>query len=526
MREAGIVRSLSTENLRPLQRKRRTNAPATALALRLLGLSVVSASASLLPLAPEVRPLLIGGILAASLLESLHYLLVHRQATVPGELFVLGQVGIWTFLMSVSGGQRSPFLVGYLLEVPLAGLQFSRRGCVLAAGGGAGAYLAWSVTHAPLDAARAAAMIGFLLVSALLTWLLIGVLERQERRIAISRVALETRAENLTEELRLLGDYLNGALLSIDDLGCVVEINPAGMHLLGFEAETPLGRPWQEVLRPDPAAAECLTRTLAEGVGQRGLRLLLEGSDGRRVSVEAEIWSTLSGHGRRTHVLMDAGRRESGAVDPLRRLGEATAVVSHQIKNSLHALEGFTRRIEHELQESGSGRETAAQLLRALGSLGDLAEDVLAVSGTPRAADEILALDDVIAGALLLARDPEARVRVALPSQGLHVRGHRGRLVHALFNLIDNACRVTPTGGVVRVRADQEGERVRIEVLDQGPGLPPGLEAVSEPVPSCGGSGFGLLATRRFLGSSGLAVVFDRLPEGGTRSSITLLAAN
>jgi len=43
----------------------------------------------------------------------------------------------------------------------------------------------------------------------------------------------------------------------------------------------------------------------------------------------------------------------------------------------------------------------------------------------------------------------------------------------ALFNLLDNAGKYAPAGSLITVRARREGTRVRIEVMDEGDGIPP-----------------------------------------------------
>ena len=53
------------------------------------------------------------------------------------------------------------------------------------------------------------------------------------------------------------------------------------------------------------------------------------------------------------------------------------------------------------------------------------------------------------------------------------VRGDRERLRQVLQNLIDNAVKYSPAGGEVTVRAEPINGRVRVEVADNGPGIPP-----------------------------------------------------
>jgi signal transduction histidine kinase len=57
---------------------------------------------------------------------------------------------------------------------------------------------------------------------------------------------------------------------------------------------------------------------------------------------------------------------------------------------------------------------------------------------------------------------------------GLVVRGEHGLFTQAVSNLIENALKYTPTGGNVEVRALRRPDgRIEIDVLDDGPGVPP-----------------------------------------------------
>ena len=58
-------------------------------------------------------------------------------------------------------------------------------------------------------------------------------------------------------------------------------------------------------------------------------------------------------------------------------------------------------------------------------------------------------------------------------SSAVRIRGSRALLVEALLNLLDNAIRYTPEGGMIAVSIDANGDAVRISVEDTGAGVPP-----------------------------------------------------
>lgn len=501
----------------------------TALALRLFALAVACASGSLLAEVSTHPARFLAGILIGVLLALLQHVLLQRAPRVASPALVGPHLLVWTYLVAVSGGSHSPLIAGYLLEVPLSGALMGRLGVVIAAAGGALAiFLVEHYGERALPWSTPLAAIGFIGLAALLTSWLMGVVERQRREIETSHQTLRRSADGLADELRLLGDYMSGGLVTIDETGRVVRINPAGAELLGVAPSAAAGRAWQEVLCAEGEGRGLLAEAVTGDGEARALHLLLATRSRTLIGVDASVWSGASHGGRRTYVLLSPPPAEADGADPLRRLGEAAASVSHQIRNSLHVLQGFAGQIAAESNGDAGGAAAADQLQFALGTLGELAEDVLAMSGAARP-EEAVPLAPVLASAVTLARRTGVQIEVHGPPPATRVRAHRGRLVHALFNLIDNACRATPQGEIVEVTMGACESLVWVEICDRGPGPP--IAAARQATPRFAGtgaglpagSGIGLAATRRFLESFGAELDFMPREGGGSRCRVRLL---
>ena len=497
---------------------------ALVLGFRFFALAAGAGIAALLPTGRVQLPLFATGVLLATGLG----LLQHRAMRRGWRRFAAGlivlQVATWTLLIHATGGRTSPLIVGYLFELSLTGALFGGRGIAIAvvAATALDVASAWRLDP-PLEAPRVAARIAFLAAGSLISAYMTAVLRRQRATLEQARRALTDRAVGLAEHLRMLGDSLSGALIEIDELGRVVSLNPAGTELLGREVSDTLGRPWQEVLDPDPESRSQLLETLESGVPRHRVTMALTGPPGRSRTVQADMWLSPSpGGGRRTYVLLDPTAPPTGE-DPVRRLGESAACVAHQIKNSVHVLQGLAARLDREAPGEPAGGVATSQYLEALRGLGALAEDVLAMGGGSRPAREALVIQDVLQSAATLLRDRP--IRVTAPRPPLHALANRSQLVHALFNLLDNAVRVSPPGRPVEVRAENRGAWVVIEIADAGPGLATGLAAGDRPVESRCGAGLGLMAARRFVENSGGHLSITSVEGRGTRCELELPAA-
>jgi len=493
---------------------------ALVLGFRFFALAAVAGTASFLHRDGVSSALVAVAVLAAAATAVLQHVVLPRVPRALGASFALAYGVLWTLLVHATGGQGSPLALGYLLELPLSGALFGRLGVVTALVTSVTLYLTYAFTiDAPFHAAAAATLIGFLVLCAGIMWRVVLMLERQRAESEVSQAALTSRADLLAEELQLLGDSLGDALVTIDEYGRVVGINPAGAALLAADPRGSIGKPWQEVLNPDGASRLRLAEMLDSGAPQRGVTMVLSPSLRATLTVRAEMWRGVGG--KRIHLLLDP-RSDSIVEDPVRRLGESAACVAHQIRNSMHSLQGFVGRLSPPL-EVRPGDATPDQCLGALRTLGALADDVLAMAGSTRPQQERVAIQDVLRSALVLLGHPP--IRLALPASLVYVDVHRSQLVHAIFNVLDNAIRMNPPGRPVRVSVEQRDDRVVVDITDEGPGVAAEVATATSPVPSRTGAGWGLVAARRFVQECGGRLSLASVDCGGALCRVELPAA-
>jgi signal transduction histidine kinase len=172
----------------------------------------------------------------------------------------------------------------------------------------------------------------------------------------------------------------------------------------------------------------------------------------------------------------------------------------------------------------GPDRARLEELLSVVGGLGELSRDVLAMASVAPIAPVEISAAEVVRSAAALARHHRVTPDLDLPAGDLRIRASRGPLVHALFNLIDNACQFCATGERPRVSVSRDGDRVAITIEDRGPGFPTDHPAGEHAVASTHGAGYGLLAARRFIEASGGGLSFAPRPGGGTCCRVSMPA--
>lgn len=272
-------------------------------------------------------------------------------------------------------------------------------------------------------------------------------------------------------------------------------------------------------------------RSLAQGAeafasGDHSVRVRPEGS--KETQAVAEAFNAMADEVQGALLeLREEERRESRFVSD----------VSHELRTPLTAIRGAAETLLQGDVPEEDARQFLSTIARESERLARLANDLITLQRIEGATGELpLSRVDLAAIAQRavegLAPLTEARgVKVEVKGQAAPVLGDRDRLQQVFANLVDNASRVTPEGGLVTVELGTEGDRSVARVLDEGPGISEKdlsrifdrfYRAQSSRDRGSGGAGLGLAIVAAIIHAHGGTISADNRPEGGSVFTLRL----
>jgi len=255
-------------------------------------------------------------------------------------------------------------------------------------------------------------------------------------------------------------------------------------------------------------------------------RAMAKGEHGRRVRATAQ---DEVGDLARAFNAMAA---ELESVDRLRR--DLVANVSHELRTPISALQAVLENVVDGVEAPEP--DVFRTMLRQTERLGRLVTQLLDLSRLESGSVPLQrqtfhvrgVLDDAIEECGL--QGPTVPILASCPDD-LRAHADPERLHQVLANLLENAVRHSPPDGGVEVRARRDGRGLRLEVLDEGPGIP---EADAERVfdrfyradaaraSDRGGAGLGLAISRWIVELHGGHIRPERLEPRGCRMVVVI----
>jgi PAS domain S-box-containing protein len=256
------------------------------------------------------------------------------------------------------------------------------------------------------------------------------------------------------------------------------------------------------------------------------------------------------GRAERARLLLSEQAARAEAERSNQAKDEFLAIVSHELRNPLSAMLGWTRLLR-------GGGLTEEQKERGLETIernavnqSQLIEDLLdvsrIVSGKLRLEVKVVSFVEVVEAALDSARPAmeakQLRIKAVLDTEAISLMGDATRLQQVVWNLLTNATKFTPKGGSIQIVLKRVDSMLELAIMDTGRGISreflpfvfePFRQADGSPTRSQGGLGLGLSIAKNLVemhggtisaqsdGANAGAVFVVRLPVAPLRETPT-----
>ena len=212
------------------------------------------------------------------------------------------------------------------------------------------------------------------------------------------------------------------------------------------------------------------------------MTLLVAAVTVERRKAEEEKWRLASELERRRADLLERESHARQQAEEASRLKEEfLATVSHELRTPLNAVVGWSRLLRSGKLDNDGASHAVEVIERNAAAQRQIIEDLLDVSrivaGKLRISTQPVDLLLVIHGAIDAVRPAaeakEIKITTHVDAPDLIVRADVERLQQVFWNLLANAVKFTPYGGLIDVYLERSDSQAEVRIEDSGPGVPP-----------------------------------------------------
>jgi len=230
--------------------------------------------------------------------------------------------------------------------------------------------------------------------------------------------------------------------------------------------------------------------------------------------------------------------RQLGRSEKLAAIGTLAAGVAHEINNPVGVIKNRVQILRYRISD-GDDKDSLQRELDVIDKhsqrIGNITQGLLTFAKETPFALKPIAINALVREAADLVRVPfraaELDLRLDLDAGEPLVLGSQNHLLQVLINVLLNAKDASPAGSCVRMHTIREGEGVRIEITDQGAGIPPeNLAKIFDPFFTTKdvdkGTGLGLAISHGIVERHGGRIEVVSEPGRGSRFAVVLPPPN
>ena len=287
--------------------------------------------------------------------------------------------------------------------------------------------------------------------------------------VVFHKMAMELKAAASKE--RAVVDNMPVGLATMDETMSITSVNPTLENLSGFPGAKLVG---SSIMSLIPGLVPSSAQDIALGTV---LEFRVKKFDGTDFPAQISISDFVGTEGRRYIVnIMDISDRY--AIEQLKQ--EFVSIVSHDLRTPLTSilasLDLLSMGSLGQLNERGTKIVSTArmELNRLMSLIGDLLDMARMDAGRLELKMRAVALNTIIERSFAAVELIAAKksVSISVPETNISIVADGDRLVQVLVNILGNAVKFSANDETVRLAVEDLGDKVRVSVSDNGPGVP------------------------------------------------------
>jgi PAS domain S-box-containing protein len=351
-------------------------------------------------------------------------------------------------------------------------------------------------------------------------------LKEKERELERLKALAEEKANRIEIYSENILQSVPSGVVSIDNSMEIKSINQAAQRILGVDAGDVLGGKFNEVFD------EPLINLLKEGKTVSRAEYPYVTRDKRHIWLGITTSQLRNEAGKvigQIFVFTDltdikALQAQVELKERLSQLGEMSAGISHELRNSISVISGYAKLLDKKVEESG--RVAVKAILEEVENINKIISELLSFARPTVLNMGRIDLERLIKETIRSVVDGNELVRVLINMEtSISINADEVLLRQALTNLFINALDAMPEGGSLEIGAVPFHDKVEITIRDTGHGIPEDIrQKIFLPFYTTKekGIGLGLALVQKIIVSHGGSIEVESKEGEGTLFRIIL----